>query len=959
MMMEAQTVSDIGSVSHGPEASSSNTAETDVSHGHPASSRSLIPHGVSHSPLASSHGDSASSEASYVIIAPEGASPAHDGFGGPEPVLGFNVQQVPDSVNVVPIGRTMPLNPLNDNIELSIFSSGTATLPVVDHEQAPQTQVGGPALIGALPMAVASSVPVLAEPIVAETAAIGGIVGGVADIAQSLDKTAGSVQSIIHDVESIASSFQSGEGSSIPSSAGALQRSGEQSGDAILPMGKRRRSSDNHTQASSFVKLGDNSVITDAITSSLCSTMAINAPPMLADFCRVMVAKLPDLQSNFQVVAHQYTVRSTVYSSEIGGRLGVGAHQDNVVFRSLAEPLTAAQIVELTAKPGPSRKLGTIELALLDAYMQGGNVSERFVVSALQPKLNMANMTAARFLSEYLTSALEYCDNHVMYAKLLYQAMVYDIVSELGLTPAVIDFPQGGDPAFVNLDDANLDYLTIAQPIVRGDIILVDRLDYTATDLQILFWLAKAGRRATDAEAVTPHCVYVQWPAINVTVLNHGAAPAAPQAAVLTPSQIYAFVAKMANARGEASAAMRGMYLAMDMLGVVYNQREAVDNGRYHFRTSLMSFHSPDVVMPRDYNVLLRLLHIRPVSSPDAQVEYHALTSASQQDRVRLFALYSSTLQAMSTTVLYDMNITHGLMTQWGQGAAALPPMAAMVIQKFSDPDRSTEMEAPMFTRPKALFPTFIGCQVPTQLYPSSTWLGNQAQSPGSVAAMADQLANRPPNNASPLSIDNWLLIRPMEWGISGPNTSLDISKEIMDVGNANMRGWRAVRGSEVYDQRVVSSLPIPIVAYGIQVLNAILNDFRWIAAKVVTFSQATWSPGRGLEWNPPAEEPDWQGHYIEALHVMQPCTVMTYDYARDVVMAPALMGPQQLTNAELRRLYNWRGQEQSQVGFYQSTAPPHAAVSTAMQALSLEGMFGGAATASVVPTPAAGVPPP
>lgn len=926
------------SVSLGPSASSYPAVKEDVSHGLGTSSPNLDPP------------PSTASEASYVIITPSDAELSIEGATGTYVVPGFNTKEVPDRIKFQELTHSGPTFLPNDNIESTTFGSPHTILPVVDNEQAPQTPLTQGILTGALPVASAASVPVVLEPIIAETAAAAGVAQGASSVAHSISETTKNVRDIIHDVVDRYPKSTTSTASSIPSSAGALHRARLESDEVLIPAKKAKRANTSQSsQGTSLVKIGDNSIVTDTITSTLCSSMNITAAPTAGDFMQVMLPKIPDLQANFQVVNHEYVVRSIVYSSEIGGRLGPGVHQDNTVFQSFPAPVPDANVINLTVRAAPARKLGTIDIALLGAYMQGGNISERFVVSALQPKLNMESMQAARFLSEYVTSALEYCDNYLMYAKLMYQAMVSDVISELGLTPAVAAFPPGEAPNFVNLDDPNLNYLDIAQPIVRGDIILVDRIDYCANDLQVVHWLTKSGHRATNDEDVTPHCIHVNWPAINVTVLNHGAAPAQPQAEILTPSQIYAFVIKLANARGEMSAVLRGMYFALDLLGVTYNSNAGIDNGRYHFRTSMMSFHSPNAVMPRDYNVLLRILHIRPISTPAAEVEVSTLTTTSRDNRVRLMSMYSSTLQAMSTTVLYDMNLTHELMVQWGNGDPALPPMAAMVLQKFSEPDRAAETEAPMFTRPKALFPTFIGCQVPTQLYPNSTWLGQQGQSQNAGAAMTDQLANRPPNNASPLSIDNWLLIRPMEWGISGPNTTLDIGKEVMDVGAPALRGWRSVRGSEVYDQRTTSPFPAMTVVYGIQVLNAILNDFRWHAARQLSFSQAAWSPGAGMEWNAPVIEPHWQGHYIEGLHVMQPCTVMSYDYTRDIIMAPALVGPIQLTNPELRRLYNWRGQPQSQVGFYQSTAPPHTGISTAMQALMLEGMFGGAPTPTSV----------
>lgn len=106
--------------------------------------------------------------------------------------------------------------------------------------------------------------------------------------------------------------------------------------------------------------------------------------------------------------------------------------------------------------------MGYIDPALFNPYKNGGVISQRFVVSAIQPKLNIINAAAARFLSEYLTSAVEYCDNYVMYAKLYYQALVHDQALATGFDAAIDAFDAGNDPAFVNLSDPNLNYMDIA-----------------------------------------------------------------------------------------------------------------------------------------------------------------------------------------------------------------------------------------------------------------------------------------------------------------------------------------------------------------------------------------------------------------------------------------------------------------------------------------------------------------
>lgn len=871
----------------------------------------------------------------------------------PQPVIVKNASGQP--TYQIPVPQRYP----NDNVEKSTFVHAGVRRPTIDHESHRHFQpTNAPAVIteATLPLATALSVPVVAAPIVA-------LGGELATATQALGSAVSDIKDIVntaHEIVEHTSTNNNDEASPAQIAAGrnASPPLSGQLDDAVEALtllaglegptepNQRRltRRLRPESEASSFVKIGDNSIITTGITSELaCDIPVSTQTPSYANFMRFFIPKLAAMADNFviDVNAHTLSMQSILYSCEIGGRLGPGVEVHHPTFVTFDNPVASADRSTLTIHSGAARKLGAIDPSLLTPYMNGGVVSERFVVSAIQPKLGLANVAAARLLSEYLTSAVEYCDNYLMYAKLLYQALVLDVVTSLGLDIAVDAFPAGNDPTFVNLDDPNLLYTTISTPIVRGDIIFVDRIDYTPDDLQVIMWLAKEGTRASAAgNAHIPQCCYVSWPAIPVTVLVHGAPPAMPVAADLTANSIFSFVSRLATSRGEWGAALRGFYLALDQLGVTY-EHDARDGGRWHFLTPYLTFHSPIIPRVQDYNVLLRILQIKPTIDMDAQEELSAAMACTPDNRARLYALYNQSTTAIASTIVYDFNLTCTHLIQWGTGAGAMPAAARAVVQNYSQANVHSMRESNFLTQLKNLFPVYYGCAVPSQLYPSSDWLGTFGGSANCDIAFIGLQLHQPPKLGNPLVVDNWLLVRPMEWGVSGPNTSLDLAKEIIDVGAPAARGWRSVRGSEKYAERAASSCPVKITIYGIQVLNAINNEFRWQVDHHPFFSAANWSPGLGVEWNPPVAMPDWTPNIIDALHTYEPCSIMSYRYDVDQVLAPALVGPQALNAPALRRLFNWRGGDQPQVGFYASTAMEIAPQASFIANMNLSSMFG------------------
>jgi len=161
------------------------------------------------------------------------------------------------------------------------------------------------------------------------------------------------------------------------------------------------------SEASVYVKVGDNSIVTTSITTELAADIPTKSNnPSSANYFQHFSQKLNAMRDNIVIDAaqHHVDVGLWMYTNEIGGVDGAGVLAHHAILAPTEAPIHADQRSTLTINTGVSRKLGNIDPALLNPYKNVGVISERFVVSAIQPKLNIVNAAAARFLSEYLTS---------------------------------------------------------------------------------------------------------------------------------------------------------------------------------------------------------------------------------------------------------------------------------------------------------------------------------------------------------------------------------------------------------------------------------------------------------------------------------------------------------------------------------------------------------------------------
>jgi hypothetical protein len=506
-------------------------------------------------------------------------------------------------------------------------------------------------------------------------------------------------------------------------------------------------------------------------------TTTKQAPP---NFIRHFAALLRDANANVTDINQAISVTSFISQSAPGG----GTRPSQPITGG-AFPYHLGRIPDdnrntLSVQFILPRQTAEFDRAPLEKFYNAGVPSDRFITSALQPTLRPTNHRLLNNLSGCIEQNWQVYDNSALYVKLLYWALVHDCYTFINVQPVATPFPAGFDPVWLDLDVAEPvidDYLTA---INNKSIIFVEGVDFTRDDWILLFWLAKVGNRLEGPDlAAAPvfHNTYLNWAGVNITVLAHGAPPVAPAPVVLSAERIISFVSKMASLRNEWNSYLNGLYIVLDVLGLRYNE---LDQMFYPLKTNL-SCMNINLPQPADYNFMLRLMKIYPPLNTIDRDEVLAWTALRSVDRVRSAALYTVVLATACTTTLYGLNLTTNSLIMWGMGVDTPPFINEILGSVLNTPNNPqiADKDVAMFSTPKKAFPLWLGCSVADDLYPGSYWLGPYGSEPNIAGSFAGIQGLSTPQLFSPLVCDNWLIVRPIEWGIAAPQPTANFRSEV------------------------------------------------------------------------------------------------------------------------------------------------------------------------------------
>lgn len=659
------------------------------------------------------------------------------------------------------------------------------------------------------------------------------------------------------------------------------------------------------------VKVGDNSISAKGCTTGCLSDEVITELGP-ANFFQSQGERIRATNNLFQYVANtglQMCYRCSLASSS--GGTGAPTIQWHTILPYHEAPIALQQ-------PGPppvvvrhdlhihqldGRKTSKYPSSTFGDLYQSGVPSERAVRSALVGELGVVGADGNALLTRLvpmIASNWELYDTSYMYAKLIFWGMVRDQFTATPNPPAALARPANPSIVWLNLD-APINPEAALQAIADKNIVFVQGKDFVGqgNELVMLLWLASTGM-VYDGGAgnATPHSVYVEWSAIPIVVLAHGAQPQAwPAVAVIDAAQVYSFAERLAIMRSETEWLIKGLYMAAELVGTRLIGNNA-NNQWWPLRINQSSW-NPWVCRAMDYNFMFRLLKMFPAQDLSILNEYKAFTAQIPTVRLRLLTLFNGMLGSASTTLAYDWNLTATILSNWATQAAALANDSSVYRVLNSTLNNPRELggsqESDFTFGIRRAFKQWMGCGVITDIWADDFWLGPSGGNAGGAGAYHGQVGGIAPRSFSPFAVLNHINVYPLEWGISAPGITLDISKDIRLRGAQAVRGWYAHRGDKRYLDTSRGETPFMMVPYGPLVINALTQHLRIAAANVPQLSHVSraWSnyPDDGEnDWDAPAADAAGMHPYIAAIFTFEPCTVMSFSYDDETVRAPCIV---------------------------------------------------------------------
>lgn len=507
-------------------------------------------------------------------------------------------------------------------------------------------------------------------------------------------------------------------------------------------------------------------------------------------------------------------------------------------------------------------------------------------------------------LSRHADSCNLAFDNCMIYAKLFYYAYLLDLFAQLNVKPNVDPHQPENEPVWINFNidhhasSASSELVNLIDEALSSRFILVDETgDFYFSDMNVLRFLTDEGNKiSTPSSGPVPHVLYIKWPAIPFAIFSNKPRPAPVDADLVTAGSLRFFAQRLASRRGEWRSLVKGAYIATELMGTRY-KKVVVPGEEVPHWWPLRSNLSPDPVSlpcPSDNNFMNRVLGVYPSFTDEIKAEGQAFLSGARS-HIHNAVLYNAILSSATSTFLHGMNINTALLKAWGSGEDV--PHKFNIRMKNINTNWGQgdhfDREPPIISCPRKAFKIWLGVGVHPELYCSnSQWWGQQGTLPEAKAILHDMDDNTIPHLYNPLCLDNFLLVRPIEWAVLGLDTSLDMRASVRFAPNPS-RGWYAHRRSNMYALRSISQEPYKLVVFGAQVLQAIVNMYKFTSSDLPPVSVQTM---KCLENDPqvfidnPVVTPISDSHYDEILNNFNPFTFRSYSWSKDSVLCPALV---------------------------------------------------------------------
>nr|QXV86393.1 capsid protein [Totiviridae sp.] len=580
-------------------------------------------------------------------------------------------------------------------------------------------------------------------------------------------------------------------------------------------------------------------------------------------------------------------------SNEVHGP-GHGAasrvYRFDLAFPHLVLPANAPLVTTITF--GGAQQIDILSVAALGDFYNMGSIATSKVQQALQSK-GRWNVEWVRYLSGQLDTARTRYDTSALFTIGTLMVIMMDDYAVRNIVPEYAP-AQDGDVVYYNFSvaPAAVDLLDdIARAMVEGVIFLpVD--SFTLAELICLRLICIGPRALTTVRPVMQH-IYSTFVTPRINFVLYGFIPAVmPAIAAVTATNMWTTLVKIASLTNREDMLVLGYVRAASYgYGHLVNtiEPEIIDRRYYNATLEVSSF---IVSKPTGHNFLWNMLNIEP-AMPDTSSfkdEYDCLTSVTIGQVVMIPAMIATLITTGASAFFKYFNITgrelNGYFTVNANPSKVLltafmkAPINARTCKFFNSASSWISQVSKIVINPRCIA--------------STTWNGIGM----GLGGVPDELAwagawnTNIPHLALIFNVV-WVLEKwPLSWGLFGPGTVFDVSKEMV-VNSAGFNGWYSKLGTEEYDELVSKRRPFVEIIYPLCALNAMKQHHDvangWLG------STRPWTAGANQCMAMPVVNADPPWNWNPVFKVMNPYNARTYDWNTamqlELVLLPARIG--------------------------------------------------------------------
>lgn len=500
---------------------------------------------------------------------------------------------------------------------------------------------------------------------------------------------------------------------------------------------------------------------------------------------------------------------------------------------------------------------------------------------------------------------LDQYDMASVYAKLAYYAMIRRRFVDDGVVPVVNPFEQNDNPLYIDLSIAeNWTVDNLRSPNSRNGMFFSD--DYGYDPAHYLFYRIMVSTTPyfdipVDGRRIPG--LYFVSPAIPVTIMNRNAGPPGPPIARdILPEEWWAMMQTWAQIRNEYDDMIRDIYMAAEIVFADSIWQHHVDPNHRRQQMQLTCYFEaipPRWPTPTDRNWIYILMGIPAKEVEDIPAEALSFLSSPTWVNQSMMVLYYALTRAAATTTFYSMNITGTDIQAWLRQTGTSDLMNAVFGGGLFHNEQAMTPANPLgnagfFDIVTNLRETMTGVNFATVYNIRRAW--NKHHLPAAEVGLGNHFfAARYPHQAprvgSVLALDQWIMTRPIEWGVSGPAPDVNFNDEVQIAGAPEGQGWFAQRGAIAeYNRISTGPEPYELVAHTPAAMTAVCQIRYPDEPPIISWVNSDWWNGIPLPaWSFPNAQLFPQPPYNLALHIFEPCTVMTYDFSTGRVLAPCI----------------------------------------------------------------------